>query len=36
MEYYEKAIIQAVKGKTIIDAGAGTGILSMIAAKAGA
>lgn len=33
---YEKAIKSAVKGKTVIDIGCGTGILSLLAAKHGA
>ena len=36
MEHYTKAIEAISHGKVVIDVGAGTGILSMIAAKAGA
>ena len=36
MTSYENAIQKIVKDKTVIDVGAGTGILSIFAAKAGA
>lgn len=36
MKAYEDAIKTAVDGKTVIDVGAGTGALSIMAAKAGA
>jgi predicted RNA methylase len=35
-ETYKDAIIASVKGKIVLDVGAGTGFLSVIAAKAGA
>jgi predicted RNA methylase len=35
-ESYKNAIEAIVKGKTVLDVGAGTGFLSVIAAKAGA
>jgi len=35
-ETYKNAIAASVKGKTVLDVGAGTGFLSVIAAKAGA
>ena len=35
-EAYKNAIIASVKGKIVLDVGAGTGFLSVIAAKAGA
>jgi predicted RNA methylase len=35
-ETYKNAIVACVKGKIVLDVGAGTGFLSVIAAKAGA
>lgn len=36
MEIYEKCIKQAVNGEVVIDVGSGTGVLSIMAARAGA
>ena len=36
VESYKSAIFEMVKGKTVVDVGAGTGILSVMAIEAGA
>lgn len=36
MEAYENAIIKFVKDKIVVDVGAGTGVLSLLAAQGGA
>ncbi len=36
MEKYQQAILELCNAKTVLDVGAGTGVLSVFAAKAGA